>query len=351
MERVHQLVAAGTLCDEDDRFWSLHWLHIASAKVPREMKHAAYRMLNYRDIATINNVYTADLYKMVLADRTSVAELDLAPATVHRYNICIIFSEDDAAALARYNEKLLEHDSRSDRSYRLRNIVRLGLTQINAPRCMRFMFQDQSFRESVMEDEMSPLVQKLAEELVQPTDWFDRPGLLLHGQSVKLIGMCVSDEGLIKAWLHIHEPFFTTYYISLSVMLARKLHALATPDQRAEIRTKSMRVLAHDRANDGCFELAWLFGLLGPSYPRIQACFRKNNVRLFPAMTFAMIVAMCDGYLKAKRQEITVSQRRFFNVVMRLPMDLQALVTLRLYGETSTVISSDTFDRAFLAII
>jgi hypothetical protein len=198
---------------------------------------------------------------------------------------------------------------------------------------------------------MSPLMQQIAEELVQPTDQLNRPALLLHGQSVKLIGMCAPDEELVEAWLRAYEPFFLTHYIRLSVMLARKLHALATPDQRAKIGSVILQEISKDTSCDGCFELAWLCGLLSPSYPKAQACCRKNNVNLFPALTFAMIVAMCDGYLELARPRITLPQTRFFDFVARLPMDLQALIALRLWEQTSTVIPRDKFDRVFLAVI
>jgi hypothetical protein len=345
MERVHQLLAAGVLDDEDFFFWMQHWHHIASAKVPRETKIAAYQTLKDRGIANINTTYyTRQLYNMVRADRAFVAALDLDKHMLLRYRECITWIEDDVAALARYDPTI-------ERAAHLRYSPSHTLMWTNAPRCIRFLLQDKGFREWVMREAMSPLTQQLAEELVQPTDQLDRVSLLVQGQSVKLIGMCVPDEELVHAWLVDLGGPRLVYCDYSSVPFLRKLHALATLDQRAEIKTKALWTISDGGSSYGCFELAWLCGLLGPAYPKVQECFLENNVPLFPAFTFAIIVAMCDGYLESKQQEITESQRRFFDVVMQLPMDLQALVSLRLWGRTSAVIRSETFDRAFLTII
>jgi hypothetical protein len=145
-------------------------------------------------------------------------------------------------------------------------------------------------------------------------------------------------------------------------MFARKLYNLARPDQIAKVKSEVVATISAGESSDGCFELARLFGLLGPSYPKIRQCFRRNNVSLFPALTYAMIVAMCDGYLElprapkrffifVTRSGISESQRRFFTFIARLPMDLQALVSLRLWNHTTTVISSEKFNRALLAVM
>jgi hypothetical protein len=345
MERAHKLLAAGTLEAKDGNFWCRHWHHIASAKVPLEMKIAAYRALSHRGIVTINDVHFTKFYEMVLADRAFVAALDLDMTMMYCYRLCIIWIDDDGAALASYNPDPA-NDSYASMS---ENLTRI-LMKRNAPRCIRFTLQDVAHRESIMRERMPPLVQQLAEELVQPMDWLDRRSLLLHGQSVKLIGLCVPDDELVWLWLNLLESYPLKYHKDMSVPFVRKLHALATPYQRAAIKTKVLQAIPCTGADESCFELAWLFGLLGPFDPTVQACFLQRNVSLFPAFTFAMIVAMCDGYLDFRRG-IMEPQKRFFDFAMRLPMDLQALISLRLDGQASTVISSDKFHRAFLAII
>jgi hypothetical protein len=353
MERVHQLVAAGNLHAVTDDFWRQHWGHIASAKVPLETKVITYRALNHCGLADINEIfYTKDLYTMLRADREFVAALDLNVGTAYRCRVCIIWIDDDVATLVGMQQEDDTYDPATGYSYSLSYSLRNVFMKFDAPRCMRFLLQDKAFREATIQEQMSPLVQQLVEELVQPMDCLDRQALLENAQSVKLLEMCVNDEDLVAEWLSrfTQRPFIGRSYPS--IMLARKLHALATPDQRARIKTyvSQMSTLEAD-LTDGCFELMWLCGLLGPSYPKVQKLFRKNNVGLFPACIFAMIVAMCDGYLVATRPKMLASQRRFFVLVARLPMDLQALVSLRLYGHASTVIQCENFDRAFLAII
>jgi hypothetical protein len=350
MERVHQLLAKGPLHIRDVHFWDLHWTYIASAKVPLATKVAAYQVLKVRGIANINKTSGMDLSKMIHADRAFVAALDLDARTIYGYRVCVAWIDDDVAAFAELDQEGGAYDSAAGQGlYSLRDVLRYVLLRINAPRCTRFLFQDKDFREWVLTTHLSPLVLQLVEELVQPTDHLCREWLLKYGQSVKLIGMCVPDEELVDKWL----TTFVKYPHSrghMSVLLARKLHALATPEQSAVIESKLLRAISHPDADDGCFELAWLFGRPGPFDPEVQEYFLKRNVTLFPAFTFAMIVAMCDGYLKVARGR-TATQKRFFALTARLPMDLQALVSLQLWGQTATVIRSEKFNRAFLLII
>jgi hypothetical protein len=287
---------------------------------------------------------------MVLTDRAFVAELDLDVRTAYGYRLCIIWIDDDVTELAKLDPNLEEYDPTTGMSYSLRYWFTCVLMKIDAPRCMRFLLQKQKYRESAMWDRMTPLMQQLAEELVQPTDWLDSKWLLFHGQSVKLIGMCVPDEKLVADWFRLIESHLLKERGDVSVPFARKLRALATLDQSEDIKAEVLWAISRGGSNDTCFELAWLFGLVQPFYPRVQQHFRNKNVRFFPALTFAMIVAMCDGYL-TMTSGISEPQRRFFTVMERLPMDLQALVSLRLWGRTSTVISSEQFNRAFLAVV
>jgi len=351
MERAHRLLTVGTWLEaKNDYFWLKHWYHIAAAKVSLETKIAAYYELQHRGVANINNVTTKELYEMLRADRTFVAELGLDKHMVDCCRLCLIWIDDDVAALALCDQKS------SAGNWWVRDDVRRVLMASNAPRCIRFVLQDKACRETAMLSRMPSLVQRLAEELVQPTDRLDRVSLIAHGQSVKLISMCVPDEELVALWLHYLKTYNLIRRGCPSVPLARKLHALATPDQSAQIKTKVLGMirysgpydLGHD--DDG-FELVWLLGLVGPFDPAVQKWILKNDTDLFPAFTFAMIVAICDGYLRVLQHWISRRQRRFFAVVTRLPMDLQTLVALRLWGRTSTVIRSDEFDRALLAII
>jgi hypothetical protein len=361
MERVHQLVAAGNIAAEGDWFWIHHWHNIASAKVPLTAKVATYNVLKIRDVANVNTIHIEYFYKMVFADQAFVAALDLNACMLHRYRGCVILIDDDVEALAGYDQELSENNPFAGSSYFLRYEIWYVLTTINSPRCMRFLLQDTEFRERVMMESMTPLVQRLVEELVQPTDWLNKDMLLLHGRSMKLIGMCVKDEELVADWLYTRQAYaYVCPVTSMSVLFGRKLYDLAKPDQIAKIKREVVATIFAGESSDGCFELAWLFGLLGSFDPKIQECFRQNNVSWFPAFTFAMIVAMCDGYLKLprtpkrffmRRSVISEPQRRFFALVARLPMDLQALISLRLWGHTSTVISSEKFNRALLAII
>jgi hypothetical protein len=357
MERVHQLLTERPSVGENAAFWAKYWYHIASAKVPLETKIDAYWGLRHRGVANINDLRVMLLYGVVLADRQFVARLDLDEGRRDCYRLIIMWINDDVVALTSYFQKMAKKGflwNANEPYYSLRRDLQRVAMKINAPRCMRFLLQRQGFREGVMREIMSPLAQRLAEEFVQPTDNFDSWLLIMYGQSVKLIGMCVKDEELVAAWLP--KTFtFTGCPPSdrgfMSVMLARKLHALATPDQRKEIRTKVMHTILDTAADDGYFELAWLLGLWKPSYRVIHERCRKNNVSLFPELTFAMIVAMCDGYLEVKQKVIMATQARFFMLLVRLPMDLQALVSLRLWGHVSTVIQRDKFDRALLAVI
>jgi hypothetical protein len=345
MERVHQLIAADNLNAEKDYFWIRNWPYITWAKVPLEKKVAAYNALRVRGLADINNVYFENLCEMIRADRAFVGELKLNTVAMHCYRLCTIWINDNVAELTAYYQKIAEDKTDHPSKIAFRRVV----TRINPPCCLRFLLQDKRFRETVLRERMSPPVQQLAEELVQPTDHLHSESLLLYGQSVKLIGMCVSDEELVAAWLKLRERYPLKYRGNISVSFARKLHALATPDQCAQIKTGVLLAISSDGTEDSRFELAWLFGLLGPSFPAVQASFLRHNMSLFPAFTFAMIVALCDGYLELARG-ITTPQRRFFTVLERLPMDLQALVSLRLWGRTSTVTQSDQFNRALLAI-
>jgi hypothetical protein len=357
MERVHQLVAIGNIDAETEHFWSHNWRHIASAKVPLETKVTVYNALKRRYHANVdvNNFYVVGLYRMARADRHFVAALDLDVYTTHCYRLAIIWIDDDVAELTAYYQRIAEDPTPlrikldlSEDEYS--EMIHHVLMDANPPRCLRFLLQGKAFREMMMRDRMSPLAQRLAEELVQPTDQLDSYQLLKYGQSVKLIEMCVQDEELVATWLQAVRNYTLEYPGCMLVPFARKLHALITPEQRGDVKTKVLWSIAHGVSNDGGFELAWLLGLLGPFNPTVQGHFRRGNVNLFPALTFAMIVAMCDGYLEMARG-VTKSQKRFFALVTRLPMDLQALVSLRLYGQAATVIQGDKFNRAFLAII
>jgi hypothetical protein len=350
MGRIYQLLEAGNFNAEDDDFWGHHWPHIASAKVSLETKVAAYHTLSQRGVVAINTVGAAVLYEMIVADRAFVARLDLDTCQRHCYHVFIAWIDDDVAALIDYyptiaNDPAMYTHSRYDFLW---PDLRYVMMKVNAPRCIRFMLQDKAFREMVLLTRMSPLVLQLAEELVQPTDRLDSRPLVVFGQSVKLIGMCVPDEELVAVWLKglRIDSFPSRKY--MSVALARKLHALATPEQNRVIEDVTLHAIYAGISNDVCFELVHLFGLL---YPSVQTCFRKNKASWFPMFTFAMIVAVCDGYLKATHSGISEQQRRFFALVTRLPMDLQALISLRLWGRTSTVIRGDTFNRAFVTII
>ena len=347
MERVHQLVAVDNLDAEDDDFWINHWPHIASAKVPLATKIAAYHALNDRGAAYVNNLYTTEVYEMVLADRHFVDALDLNANMQHCYQLCVIWIEDDVSAFARYSQDMTDEEKR----YALALARSLILIEIKAPRCIRFLLQDKPFREMMTQWRMSPLVQRFIEELVQPTDNLYQWPIVSYGQSVKLVGMFVKDEELVAGWLKRIPIYQHRWCAWMSVMFARKLHALATPEQRSEIKTEVLQTTPETKTGDGYFEMAWLCGLLGPRYPKIQTFFREDNVSLFPALTFAMIVAKCDGYLVFARSRITGVQRRFVALMTRLPMDLQALVSLQLWDRTSAVIRSDEFDRALLAVI
>jgi hypothetical protein len=358
MERVHQQLAAGTINDWDVLPWNIYWQHIASAKVPLEKKIATYQALRSRGLADLNDLHIMELYEMVRADRAFVAALDLDKRMGHCCQMFIMWIDDDAAALTTYYQKRDEDNIHPRIKLELTmeryvSMVR-GLHSVmmtmNAPRCMRGLCQNQSFRESLMRKQMSPVGQRIVEELVQPADQLDRNALLVNGQSVKLIGMCVKDEELVESWLDSLGGYPRISLGHISVMFARKLHALATPEQGAIIASDIRRYISVGGSNDGCFELAWLFGLLGPFDSTVQQHFRKSNVSLFPALTFAMIVAMCDGYLEMTSAEIT-PQKRFFDFAARLPMDLQALVSLRLWDRASTVIQGDKFNRALLAIL
>jgi hypothetical protein len=354
MERVHHLLAQGDLDAEDDVFWAQHWYHIASAKVPLETKIAAYRALKLRNAANSNDIWVMNLCDMVLADRAFVGVLDLNIYNQHCYRVISMWLDDDVAALASYypsttaDKLILRTNTKVTQDPE--NFLRYALMKVNAPRCIRFLLQDKAFREWVLPVRMSPLVQRIAEELVQPTDCIDKDSLLEYGQSVKLIGMFVRDEELVATWLTRLTKYQLLARSGVSLMLVRKLYVLATPEQRARLEYETVQAISAGVSNDSCFEFAWLFGLLGPWQPKIQEKFRKGNVGLFPAFTFAMIVAMCDGYLKLERG-IPKPQARFFNLVVRLPMDLQALVSLRLWGHATTVIQGEKFDRAFLTIL
>ena len=352
-----QLLAEDNLDAENDDFWRMNWPCIAWAKVPLETKVAAYHMLRLHGLVNINDLEVEWLYEMVRADRAFVAALDLDTDTMHCYRLCTMWLDDNVAALANYAQEMPGYKLFSWPSHAkydaTKVILRLTLMELNAPRCIRFLLQDALLREATMRDRMSPLAQRIAEELVQSTDRLDSDKLIYYGQSVKLVGMCVKDEELVAAWIELLHPYPLKYRGEMSVPFVRKLHALATPEQHETIKSKlksSGQYLGGD-SKDHCFELAWLFGLVGPVYPVVQEHFRRNNVSLFPALTFAIIVAMCDGYLEVSQTlGITASQKRFFTLVTRLPMDLQALVSLRLWGRTAIVIQGEQFDRAFLAI-
>jgi hypothetical protein len=349
MERVHRLIAEGNFDAEKVSFWRDNWTHIASAKVPLETKFAAYHTLGFRDAAHVNNLSSTELYEMVLADRQFVAKLDLDDGMRSRYQLFIICLEDDITALARdYPE------TTNDRYDFLKYARYLIVTEINAPRCIRFLLQDRDFRGWMTKWRLSPRAQRFIEELVQPTDDLCRKTLVWFGQSVKLVGMCVKDGELVAMWLKTFPTPPRVWSVTITVMFARKLHALATPEQRAPIKTRVLDAITAKEPSDGYFELAWLCGLLCPSepiYPRIRKRFLKSNVDLFPAFTFATVVAMCDGYLEVRSPGRTPSQERFFDLVVRLPMELQELVALKLWGQTATIIPSEKCNRAFLVII
>jgi hypothetical protein len=354
MERVHRLLAEGTLDAETGYFWSTHWPHIASAKVPLETKTAAYRALRLRGVASTIDLRMRDLYAMLRSDRAFVAELDLGVYSRHFYRICTMCIDDDVAALALYLPTISDDAkfpwSKNGTDYSLKQILVLILLEIDAPLCLHFLLQDKALRERMTTQRMTPLAQRFVEELVQPTDHLDSWLLLLNSQSVKLVGMCLEDEEMVEAWLNVRDTDEEIGHGHMSVPFARKLHALATPDQSLPIKFEVWSAISEGFVNEGYFELAWLFGLL-PFDPIIRACFLRNNVRLFPAFTFAMIVALCDRYLEVTHTGISESQKRFFSLVTRLPMDLQALISLRLQQQASTVISSDQFNRAFLAVV
>jgi len=291
MERVHQLVAAGNLDAVRDAFWRDRWIHIASAKVPLETKVAAYYALYHRNVAHINRIYDIrTLYTMICADRVFVAKLDLDVDTLHNYRACIMWIDDDVATLASMQRG---PGPEKKFTYPLSYIIPHVFMKIDAPRCMRFLLQDKAFREEATRRPMTPLTQRLVEELVQPTDCLDKQSLFLRGQSVKLIGMCAKDEELVAAWLTVFTRHNRTGLCGMSTPFAHKLRALATLDQSTTIKTEIVHLIRHGD-EDGCFELAWLFGAFDLT---VQKYFLRGNVGLFPAFTFAMVVAICDDYL------------------------------------------------------
>jgi hypothetical protein len=211
MERVHQLLAQRNLAAENDAFWCKYWPHIASAKVSLETKVTACLVLRHRGVANVNELSIATFCEMLRADRAFVAELDLSSVGLHCYRLCTMCLDDDVEALARYCQEMRDGLTFSWRVYNnyypMKVALRRVLIKITAPRCLRFLLQDTEFREVVTLEGMTPLVQRLVEELVQSTDQLHEDALLLHGQSVKLIGMCVNDEELVVEWLNVMQTY------------------------------------------------------------------------------------------------------------------------------------------------
>ena len=61
---------------------------------------------------------------------------------------------------------------------------------------------------------------------------------------------------------------------------------------------------------------------------------------------FAMTVFLCDGYLRIKTTNNSVSER-FFRIICRLPMELQMIICCRVYGPSKDNILSRDSEVAF----
>jgi hypothetical protein len=328
MEYVAQLMLTQNLTAENGRFWWKNWPFIAAANVPLELKVATYYTLKERnDDVNINHVDFLQMYELVRCDRAFVAELDMNNKALKMYRACAAWQADDVVAL----NHLLDNEG-----YRVECLL-----LFDAPHCMRLLMGTAPFRKRVMRNRMSPMLQKIVEELVLPGEV--PPIVVKYGQSVKLAGMCAADAQLVGMWLkEISYIAGVNKEGTLSVSFARKVYALATPAQRLDIRGILWKAMNLATIDEGWFELARLDGLIGN--PTVAKHALTDYKSLFPAMVYAMIVGTCDGFFNVRD---TSAIKRFFVIAGRLPMDLQALVSLRGQKNPASVITATDFDVAF----
>jgi hypothetical protein len=75
---------------------------------------------------------------------------------------------------------------------------------------------------------------------------------------------------------------------------------------------------------------------------------RTLDLDRFPALLYALEIAISDGYLVLRKA--AKGARRFFNIAIRLPMDLQQVLANRVYGAAhGTIAWSETSWRVAIS--
>jgi len=68
------------------------------------------------------------------------------------------------------------------------------------------------------------------------------------------------------------------------------------------------------------------------------------------ARKYALVIFLCDGLLRIKRETTVTREARFFNIASRLPMELQRLLCQRVEGKMKTDIPRKQCEAAFMSL-
>jgi hypothetical protein len=181
------------------------------------------------------------------------------------------------------------------------------------------------------------LQRQLLEANIDQTDRSNQMNYLVRGDSIKIAELFYGDK-LVTSWLN-------TYRVKLihhetREVFAQSIVERALPEQRLVLGS----VLSnHTIVQDYEFAMARELGIC--YRPQIAIPMMRFYKTLFPALLFALMVGLCDGFF------VTHEVSRFFAIGRRLPMELQMLLCLRVYGRLGDNISVKDFNDAWTAVM
>jgi hypothetical protein len=170
--------------------------------------------------------------------------------------------------------------------------------------------------------------------------------VLPRSRSPKLARMIVDcDELFVFEWCMRVRAVGCGRFTTMTREFAAALVSLAGPHDRLNINQ-----LLDDKEQIECGEWYLVHAMGRLRDVRWRGAVMCGYKDLFAALLYAMIVALCDGYLVLGCR-VTPKMCRFAMIVRRLPMDLQQVVAWRVYGKSSMFVRASDFDDAWAIIV